>query len=90
MTEDTKTLNKIDGMYAFAYWDGEKLWLVRDKVGEKFLYWTINEYGIFFSSEIKGIFKLKVVKLIPNNDNINALINPTNNLRNGDDLKISS
>ena len=53
-----KTLNKIDGMYAFAYWDGEKLWLVRDKVGEKFLYWTINEYGIFFSSEIKGIFKL--------------------------------
>ena len=53
-----ETLNKIDGMYAFAYWDGEKLWLVRDKVGEKFLYWTINEYGIFFSSEIKGIFKL--------------------------------
>ena len=43
-----ETLNKIDGMYAFAYWDGEKLWLVRDKVGEKFLYWTINEYGIFF------------------------------------------
>lgn len=53
-----KTLKKIDGMFAFAYWDSKKLWLVRDKIGEKFIYWTINEYGIFFSSEIKGLYKI--------------------------------
>jgi len=66
-----KTLNKIDGMYAFAYWDSSKLWLVRDKIGEKFLYWTLNENGFYFSSEIKGIFKLTNKSKKVNIDKIN-------------------
>ena len=52
-----KTLNLIDGMFSFAYFNGNNnsLWLVRDRLGEKPLYYARKNNSIYFSSEITGI-----------------------------------
>ena len=43
-------LDKIEGMFAFALWDGyaEELILAVDPLGIKPLYWAKNENGFFF------------------------------------------
>lgn len=52
-------IKKFRGMFAFAIWDGtnNKLWLVRDRVGVKPLYYSIHNGRIVFASEIKAILK---------------------------------
>lgn len=52
-----KTLKKLDGMFAFSIWDNfeRKLSLVRDRYGEKPLYYYFNEGEIVFGSELKSI-----------------------------------
>jgi len=50
------TLQKLNGMFAFGLWDQTEkdLYLVRDRIGEKPLYYGQFEKGWFFSSEIKS------------------------------------
>ncbi len=50
-------LKRFRGMFAFALWDGadRSLWLVRDRIGIKPLYYAIDNRGIVFGSEIKAI-----------------------------------
>ena len=45
-----ETLNKIDGMFAFAIWDlkKKKLTLSRDRIGEKPLYYLLDDNSIIF------------------------------------------
>ena len=52
-------LEKFRGMFAFAIWDAKKkeLWLVRDRIGVKPLYYSIHHGRIVFASEIKAILK---------------------------------
>lgn len=52
-------VKRFRGMYAISIWDEEKdtMWLVRDKVGIKPLYYTIQPKGIYFASEIKAILE---------------------------------
>ena len=52
-----KTLSLIDGMFAFAVWDKKKrkLFLVRDKFGEKPLYYGWNNGVFLFGSDILSI-----------------------------------
>jgi len=52
-----KTLEMIDGMFAFVFYEGKSntLWLVRDPMGEKPLYYSSRENNIFFSSEASGV-----------------------------------
>ncbi len=60
--ECLKTLN---GMFAFAIWDGKKqeLFLARDRLGIKPLYYSLNHERVMFSSEITPIYKSNLFDL---------------------------
>lgn len=49
---------ELDGIFAFAYYDRRdgSLWLARDRVGVKPLYWSRRNGTVVFSSEIKALF----------------------------------
>lgn len=52
-----EAVHRFRGMFAFALWDTRRreLWLVRDRIGVKPLYWTVH-HGVFcFASEIKAL-----------------------------------
>ena len=60
-----KCLDKFNGMWAFAIWDKneQSLFLARDRFGIKPLYYSFNENGFVFASEMKAIFPfLKEIK----------------------------
>ena len=46
-------IEKLDGMFAFSFYDNGELYLCTDLFGEKPLYYIQNESGFFFASEIK-------------------------------------
>jgi asparagine synthase (glutamine-hydrolysing) len=57
-------VNQFNGMFAFGIWDERKqsLWIVRDRLGIKPLYYYWNGDVFIFSSEIKPILKTGFVK----------------------------
>ncbi|MFB0527083.1 MAG: asparagine synthase (glutamine-hydrolyzing) [bacterium] len=61
---DKDMVHKLRGMFAFAIWDDTKkeLWLVRDRIGIKPLYYTFVDGRFIFASEIKAILKHPFVK----------------------------
>ena len=52
-------LHKFRGMFAIGIWDEKKqqLWLIRDRMGVKPLYYSIHSGRINFASEIKALLK---------------------------------
>ncbi|MBN1182638.1 MAG: asparagine synthase (glutamine-hydrolyzing) [Bacteroidales bacterium] len=56
-------LNQLNGQYAFAIWDtkNEELFIARDRIGIRPLYYTISDNTLIFASEIKAIFVNKQV-----------------------------
>lgn len=58
MEEGIDFMEKLDGMFAFAFLDkkAEKLYLARDRMGIKPIYYYFKNGKLIFSSEQKGIF----------------------------------
>ncbi|MCL6087386.1 MAG: asparagine synthase (glutamine-hydrolyzing) [Actinobacteria bacterium] len=57
-------IDKFRGMFAFAIWDDVKkeLWIARDRIGIKPVYYTINKGRFIFASEIKAILEDHSIK----------------------------
>ncbi len=53
-------LENLQGMFAFGIWDREtsKLFLARDRVGEKPLYYWTDSNTLYFASELKALMAL--------------------------------
>jgi asparagine synthase (glutamine-hydrolysing) len=71
-----ETLLKLNGMFAMAVYDKkeDKLFLTRDRIGIKPLYWGKIENNFFFGSELKSIKKFFGFKNILNKIAINYFI----------------
>ena len=65
---------KLNGMFGFAIWDGRnnRLFLARDRIGIKPLYYYLDSNRLVFGSELKSILQ---VKDIPRQVNPKALDN---------------
>lgn len=55
-------LERFNGIFAFGVWDGVRLFLARDRIGVKPLFYTQHRGGLIFASEIKTILTYPTVK----------------------------
>lgn len=69
-----KCVQKLNGMFAFAIWDKRKniVFLARDRIGIKPLYYFFDKSRLIFGSELKTILKAKD---IPRRIDLQALDN---------------
>ena len=77
-----RSLPGLNGMFAFAVHDRieKSVYLVRDRLGIKPLYYTINQEGLFFGSEIKAIDALTHQQLEGESSNLSEWLYFGNNL----------
>lgn len=66
-------LQKFNGMYGFAIWDVEKkeLFIARDRLGIKPIYYSYKNKVLAFSSEIRSLLESEIV---PRKLNANAIV----------------
>ena len=74
ITEGIDYIKKINGIFAFAIYDSKfGLYIVRDRLGVKPLFYTEKDNDIIFSSEIKGIFAYPLIKPVINTKSLQSV-----------------
>src|SRR5262250_2186319 len=55
-----RAVTRFRGMFVFAVWDERRqtLWIARDRVGKKPLYYLLDDDRLIFASEIKAILEM--------------------------------
>lgn len=59
-----KVVDHLEGIYAFAIDDGKTVYIARDRLGVKPLFYAKNKHDFIFASEIKAILKSKIIQPI--------------------------
>jgi len=72
-----KTLGRVNGMFGFAVWDRQErsLWLARDPLGEKPLYWGNDAGRFFFASELGAILRSGLTSFRVSQPAVHSLLN---------------
>ena len=72
-----ETIKRCVGMFAMAIWDSkeEKLILVRDRMGEKPLYYGVQSGVLYFGSELKSLMAHPHFKAEINRDALSVYLN---------------
>ncbi len=70
----TQCVHKFNGMFAFALWDIKKkrLWIVRDRVGIKPIYYFYDDKYFLCASEIRSILKTRIIDAKINDNVLDA------------------
>ena len=65
-------VERLNGIFAIALWDGkkQKMYLIRDRIGVKPLFYTKLDRTLVFASEIKGIFAYPKIKRVIDREGI--------------------
>ncbi|NTS78276.1 asparagine synthase (glutamine-hydrolyzing) [Catenovulum sp. SM1970] len=68
--EGEKCLDKLNGMFAFAIWDKQdkSLFIARDRMGKKPLYYHFDGQNLFFASELKSLLAVNLIPQIIRTD----------------------
>jgi asparagine synthase (glutamine-hydrolysing) len=72
-----ETIKRCVGMFAMAIWDAkeEKLILVRDRMGEKPLYYGVQSGILYFGSELKSLLAHPLFNVEINRDALSVYLN---------------
>ena len=65
-----QALDKLNGIFAFAIWEAQKkrLFLSRDRIGVKPLFYKLHDEGFLFASEMKTILQYHLIFQYPLED----------------------
>ena len=71
---DLECIARLNGIFAFALWDERRnrLWLVRDQLGVKPLYFADYQGTLYFASEIRTLLAFPEIPRTPDPEGIDA------------------